>query len=118
MNFTVSGLIALIAAGLIYESIAYAEGLAQETVMQYNLRQISKVLDVNLVSEGKYPATFDELIASGDLKNVTADYKYTYLTSEDRQKGAVLAATDTNMWCWQSEDEEIKPLSDPSLCKP
>lgn len=118
MNFSISGLIALITAGLIYESVAYAEGLGRDTVMQYNLRQISKVLDLNLVSDGKYPQTFDELIASGDLKNITDDYKYTYLTSEDRQSGSVLAATDKSMWCWQSEDEEIKPLSDPSLCKP
>lgn len=118
MNFTVSGLIALIAAGLVYEAVAYSEGLSRDTVMQYNLRQISKVLDINLISDGKYPATFDELIASGDLKNVTDNYKYTYKTSEDRQSGAVLAATDQSMWCWQSKDEEIKPLSDPSLCKP
>lgn len=97
---------------------SYVKEQAMDVVLRYNLSQISKVLDISLVSDGKYPATFDELIASGDLKNVIEDYKYIYLTSEDRQSGAVLAATDKSMWCWQSKDEEIRPLSDPSLCKP
>ncbi len=93
---------------------SYVKEQARDVVSQYNLSQISQVLEMYYIEDGKYPESLDMLVKSGEVKNINiGDYKY--LAVGDGQKAAVLG---TKSYCWRSEDGKVRGTTSASLCQP
>ncbi|KKR51095.1 MAG: hypothetical protein UT84_C0003G0090 [Candidatus Curtissbacteria bacterium GW2011_GWA1_40_16] len=93
---------------------SYVQEEAMDVVLRYNLSQISQVLEIYYVENGKYPESLDMLVKSGEVKNINiGDYKY--LAVGDGQKAAVLG---TKSYCWRSEDGKVRGTTSESSCLP
>jgi hypothetical protein len=93
---------------------SYVQEQARDVVSRYNLSQISHVLEIYYVEDGKYPQSLDEVIKRGEVKNINlGDYKY--FAAGDGQRAAVLGAKS---YCWRSEDGKVSEATSASLCLP
>ena len=114
MVFVVSVIISLVMA---LPLVSYVSGVAKDAVLKFNLRQISKLADIELIEEGKYPRTIKELVDGKDVGNFDSGVTYRYQVSADGQKAKILGAFSDRSFCWSSENEAIFEVKISIECK-
>ena len=112
-------LVSLLVSCIVGLSIVGSVGkLARDVVTQFNLRQISKVLDMNYISEGAYPSSISQLIEDREIQNLPLPNGYFLQVSNDSKKASVLGASTDKIYCWKSTTEQIATVNDRNSCYP
>lgn len=112
-------LVSLLVSRIVGLSIAASAGkLAHDAVTQFNLRQISKVLDMNYISEGVYPSSINQLIVNREIQNLPLHNDYFLQVSSDCKKASVLGESTDKIYCWKSDTEQIATVNDRNSCYP
>ncbi len=114
MFFVVSIIVSLAAALPI---INYVSQLAKDAVLEFNLRQLSKLADIEFIEKGRYPESIENLMASRDVSKFNSGITYRYQVSEDLQEASILGAFSNRSYCWSSTTELIKEVNSAADCE-
>ncbi len=97
--------------------INYVGQMAKDAVLEFNLRQLSKMAEMRFIEEGKYPGSIGELVEGQGLGNFTSSITYQYRVSADGQQAKILGAFSDQSFCWSSTTEQIRMINSSADCQ-